>query len=99
MKPAAPKREKITIRNAIKKHIAAVQACYDKALDTKPDLAGTVNATFTIEPDGQVSSSTASGVDPDVATCVAAEVKTIQFPTAFEKTVVNYPFMFRPPLP
>jgi hypothetical protein len=92
-------REKVAIRNAIKPHISAIQDCYDKQLASKPTIAGTVTASFTIEPDGSVSSATATGVDPDVASCVADQVKAIRFPTAKEKTVVNYPFAFRPAPP
>jgi len=87
--------EKIAIRNGIKQHFEGIRKCYDKMLESQSTIEGGITATFTIEPDGHVSESTATGFDPTVASCIAAEIKTITFPAAPEKTVVNYPFNFR----
>jgi hypothetical protein len=90
--------DKEAIRRSIRRHLPKIHACYDKALATKPKLEGRIDARFEIAPSGSVSSSTASGLDPDVATCVADVIKTIPFPKPKppKAIVVNYPFSFKP---
>jgi hypothetical protein len=86
------------IRRYIKRNIQKITACYQKRLTGKPGLAGTVQTEFFITPSGKVSRATASGVDPEVASCVADVIKTIGFPKPKgDKGVqVAYPFVFRP---
>jgi hypothetical protein len=52
---------------------------------------------FFIRPDGKVATATASGVDPDVASCVAEVIRQIEFPKpkGGGGVQVNYPFVFR----
>jgi hypothetical protein len=90
--------DKAIIRRYIKRNLAKISACYEKELVNKPDLKGTVLAQFYIEPTGKVSTSTASGLDPAVATCVADVIKAIEFPKpkGGGGVQVNYPFAFRP---
>jgi hypothetical protein len=56
-----------------------------------------VKTQFFITPNGNVASSVGSGVDPNVASCVAAVIKAIQFPKpkGGGGVQVNYPFTFR----
>ncbi|MEZ4362320.1 MAG: AgmX/PglI C-terminal domain-containing protein [Kofleriaceae bacterium] len=85
------------IRRSIKHHVSKIQHCYEKELLTKPSLAGTVHTTFLITPQGKVASSHASGVDASVAACIAAVLKTIEFPKPKNggSVEVNFPFTFR----
>ncbi|KAB2897611.1 MAG: AgmX/PglI C-terminal domain-containing protein, partial [Kofleriaceae bacterium] len=94
---AAGDLDKAIIRRYIKRNIQKITYCYEKALLTKPSLAGTVTAKFFIAPNGSVASSEASGVDPTVASCVAQVIKGIEFPKpkGGGGVQVNYPFTFR----
>jgi hypothetical protein len=88
--------EQATVRRYIKRNIQKIQYCYEQQLLNKPRLAGTVQARFTIGDDGKVVSSTASGVDAAVASCVADLIRNIEFPKPKTGGVVqvNYPLMF-----
>jgi hypothetical protein len=90
--------DKAIIRRYIKRHINKISYCYEKVLLEKPGLKGTVSAQFLISVTGTVTSATASGVDDEVASCVAGVIKNIEFPKPKDGGVVqvNYPFTFRP---
>jgi hypothetical protein len=89
--------DKAVIRRYVHRHLAHITYCYEKALLARPALAGTLRAEFVIGPDGLVASSSATGVDPEVATCVAGVIKDIEFPAprAGGLVRVTYPFTFR----
>jgi hypothetical protein len=88
--------DKAAIRRAIKGNLQKIQYCYEKQLLARPTLAGKVVVQFYILPSGKVASATASGVDPEVASCVADVIKAIEFPRPKHGGVqVNYPFNFR----
>jgi hypothetical protein len=91
--------DKNFIRRYIHQNLEKITYCYERRLLGHPQLHGTVNASFTIEVDGHVENSTATGVDDEVASCVAEVLHQIQFPaTVGGGTVqVNYPFTFRTP--
>ena len=88
--------DKAIIRRYIKRNLQKIQYCYEKQLLAKPTLAGTVQAQFFITPNGTVASSTGSGVDGEVASCVADVIKNIEFPKpkGGGGVQVNYPFTF-----
>nr|MBA2540801.1 AgmX/PglI C-terminal domain-containing protein [Deltaproteobacteria bacterium] len=90
--------DKAIIRRYIKRNISKIQYCYEKELLAKSNLAGTVQTQFFITPNGNVASSTGSGVDGEVANCVANVIKGIEFPKpkGGGGVQVNYPFTFRP---
>ena len=90
--------DKAIIRRYIKRNIQKIQYCYEKELLAKPGLAGTVSTQFFITPNGNVASSSGSGVDGNVANCVAGVIKDIEFPKpkGGGGVQVNYPFTFRP---
>jgi hypothetical protein len=90
--------DKAIIRRYIKRNIQKITYCYEKQLLAKPGLSGTVSTQFFITPNGNVASSSGSGVDPEVANCVAMVIKNIQFPKpkGGGGVQVNYPFTFRP---
>lgn len=90
--------DKAIIRRYIKRNIQKIQYCYEKELLAKPGLAGTIMTQFFITPNGNVASSSGSGVDGNVASCVAGVIKAIEFPKpkGGGGVQVNYPFTFRP---
>jgi hypothetical protein len=90
--------DKAIIRRYIKRNIQKISYCYEKQLLAKPSLAGTVQAQFFISPNGNVTSSQGSGLDADVANCVADVIRGIEFPKpkGGGGVQVNYPFIFRP---
>jgi len=89
--------DKVIIRRYIKRNIQKFAYCYEKELLAKPGLKGKLDSEFTIEADGTVSSVTASGVDTEVANCVASVIKAIEFPKPKSGVVsVKYPFTFVP---
>jgi len=88
--------DRAIIRRYIKRNIRRIQYCYEKELLAKPGLAGTLSVRFVIGNTGTVGEVTATGVDPEVATCVAAVVKNIQFPGGGAPVMITYPLTFRP---
>jgi len=90
--------DKAIIRRYIKRNIQKITYCYEKQLLAKPGLAGTVSTQFFITPSGNVATASGSGVDPEVANCVADVIKGIEFPKpkGGGGVQVNYPFTFRP---
>ena len=88
--------DKAIIRRYIKRNLQKIQYCYEKQLLAKPTISGTVSSQFFITPNGTVASSTGSGVDPEVASCVADVIRNIEFPKpkGGGGVQVNYPFIF-----
>ena len=84
------------IRRYIKRNTAKITYCYERALLGKPGLTGTVQAIFTVAPNGHVLQSSAKGVDPEVSSCVAEVIGNIQFPKFDEAFQVKYDFSMRP---
>jgi len=90
--------DKNIIRRYIKRHLEKITYCYERELLSRPHLHGTVQTRFTIGSKGRVLSATATGVDDEVAACVAGVLENIEFPPVADSTViVNYPFTFRTP--
>ncbi|HVV88624.1 MAG TPA: AgmX/PglI C-terminal domain-containing protein [Kofleriaceae bacterium] len=90
--------DKAIIRRYIKRNIQKISYCYEKQLLAHPTLEGTVATQFFISPMGTVPQAQASGVDPEVSSCVASVLKSIEFPKpkGGGGVQVNYPFTFRP---
>ena len=90
--------DKAIIRRYIKRNIQKLQYCYEKQLLAKPEIKGTVTATFKISADGVVATSSANGVDPAVSECVAGVIGGIEFPKPKDGGVVdvNFPLDFSP---
>jgi Ca-activated chloride channel family protein len=87
------------IKRYVKRHLSKIRYCYEKALLAKPALAGTINTQFAINANGMVVAATATGLDAEVAACVASTLKSIEFPkpvNADATIQVNYPFTFLP---
>ncbi len=94
-------QDKAMVRRYIKKNLARIQYCYEKALADQPELAGTVVVGFTIGMGGSVGNVSASGMDEGVAACIVEVIKGIEFPSpsngGFVK-IAAYPFNFSPQL-
>ncbi|HEU5059497.1 MAG TPA: AgmX/PglI C-terminal domain-containing protein [Kofleriaceae bacterium] len=90
--------DKNIIRRYIRRKLPQIRYCYEKQLVAKPTLSGRVDSQFVIDPNGNVTSATATGMDPEVSACIGAAIKSIQFPKPKAGGVVkvNYPFIFRP---
>ena len=88
--------DKSEIRKVVKNAKQQLTSCYEKQLATAPNLGGTVSVQFFIKPDGTVPNAAASGVDPEVSTCVANVVKGLVFPKPNGRAgvQVNYPITF-----
>ncbi|MCX5745331.1 MAG: AgmX/PglI C-terminal domain-containing protein [Proteobacteria bacterium] len=88
--------DRAIIRRYIRRNTQKIQYCYEKQLLVTSTLTGTVTTQFTILPDGTVGASTAAGLDPTVAACIAGVIKEIAFPRPTSGAVrVSYPFTFR----
>jgi hypothetical protein len=93
--------DKEIIRTVIKAHINEVKTCYEFGLARRPEIAGRLEAVFTIGDTGKVVSASVENStlgDPDVAACIAKEVGRWVFPapTGEGIVVVRYPFTFQP---
>jgi len=86
------------VTRVIKANEAKTRYCYERQLLVNPNLSGTVTAEFTIvAATGAVKYSTASGVDPTVATCIADVISNLTFPvqpSARDTIRFSYPFLF-----
>jgi TonB family protein len=95
----APGFDPQTIARAIRAHLAAIRACYERALKSHPDIGGKLVLRFTLTPAGTVSSI---GVDedtlddPEVTRCVRAVVATWRFAAPPRAVEVSFPFVFQP---
>jgi Ca-activated chloride channel family protein len=89
------------IRRYVRRKQAQLGYCYEKQLlDAAPRLAGTVNATFTINDGGLVIASTAAGLgNAAVETCIADTLKSIEFPRPRGGGPVRVSFAFLLQLP
>ena len=84
------------IAKVVRAHIREVQYCYEKRLLEQPGLKGTIQAKFTVDADGKVGTSTATGVDAQVASCVAAVIEGLPFERPSKPMEIDYPFSFTP---
>lgn len=76
------------------------QYCYEKQLLVEPGLSGRVIARFEIDESGAVTSSVATGVNDEVASCVASTINSASFPRPRSGTVsVTAAFTMAPGTP
>ena len=73
------------------------KTCYETALATQPELAGKVSTQFFIGPNGVVMTSNAAGLDGELAACIAAVIKAVEFPKPRDGggVHVNVPYILR----
>ena len=89
--------DKAIVRRYIMRSLSNVRYCYETQLLRDSRVAGEVDVAFLINPDGTVQTATASGMNDQVAACVAEVVRGIKFRRATHgaATEVHYPFTFR----
>ncbi len=76
--------DKKAVQATIRQRTGALQACYNKALQTNPGLAGKIAYTITISVMGTVTDvriDEDSLQDPGVQTCTVGKIKGWRFPT------------------
>ncbi len=86
------------IDKVVRAHKSGVSYCYEKELQRKATLGGTITIFWNIQPDGNVgkaSVKTSSMSDAAVEGCILRQVKQWVFPKAPAQTNVNYPFIFK----
>jgi hypothetical protein len=90
--------DKDLIRRYIRRNLEKISYCYEKQLLATPGLEGTVTATFTLNGNGHVVQSTATGVDGTVSSCIAQVISNVQFPKVGDTGLypIKYPFVLRP---
>lgn len=85
------------VRRYVKRQIGRLTICYEKQLLADPGLAaGPVFVDFAINPDGHVDGTTATELDPTVASCVRDVFAQLEFPAA-GVTHVEYALVYRRP--
>lgn len=104
--PAADQAETRTmdvIRKFVVERREKVRPCYDKVQASRPNLKGDVMMRFVLSPSGMVqkieySESESTIFSKEIGDCIAAEMKTWQFPASSRgmETKVGYPFNFNP---
>jgi len=94
----APCLDREIIRRYVKRNIEKITYCYEKELLGNPGLEGTVTVNFTLNGNGRVIESNASGVDATVSSCIASVVSNIKFPKVGDSGIypIKYPFALRP---
>ncbi len=85
----------------VKRRLPSIRHCYQRALQSTPDLGGKVVVAFTIARDGTVSAASLAEdglAAPAVRSCLRAVFFTLQFPEPKGGGVVDvrYPFVFAP---
>ena len=91
--------DKEAIRRVIREHIREIRSCYERQLQSNPDLYGKLVIQWDIEEAGRVTrtevKSNALGNDA-VAQCIMSRLKTWKFPDPPQGVVgrVVYPFVF-----
>ncbi len=86
----------VPIRRYVRRYLDKIRYCYEKELFARPQLAGTLQTRFEIQPDGHTDGVTVTGFDDKVAACVKDVLANVEFPAvAGERIIVNYPFTFR----
>jgi outer membrane biosynthesis protein TonB len=86
------------IDKVVRAHKSGVSYCYEKELQRKATLGGTITIFWSIQPDGAVAKAnvkTTSMGDAAVEGCILRQVKQWVFPKAPADTHVNYPFIFK----
>ena len=89
------------IKDTIRKHWPDIRSCYKNELKNDPKLIGKIAVKFIISATGAVKSSKVQGTTVEnetVESCVADQIKKIQFPAPQDGgiVIVTYPFLFLP---
>lgn len=89
---------KDAIHRVVRENWTAIRYCYETLLMQQPALEGRVVAKFKVGLDGTVSDATATGVHPQLETCVADKIRKFRFPKpdGAASVEVSYPLTFKP---
>ena len=89
--------DKAIILRYMRRNRPRIKHCYERRLLEDRTLKGTVEAIFTISPNGSVLNAGASGVHREVERCVAGVIKKMVFPKPKGGgiVIVRHPFQFR----
>jgi hypothetical protein len=82
------------LRRVFRRHLAAIQFCYERQLVVTPTLGGPLKLRFTITAEGRISDAAVDSPPPlhAVAQCVQGLIGTIEFPRPIAGAVhVIYP--------
>lgn len=101
--PTRGKLPKAVIDEKLASAQPGIQACYEAALKTKPELRGLVNINFVVAPDGKVAhveTQEAEGSLNDAPTvdCILGQIKKLVFPEpSGGRVFLSYPLKLEPP--
>jgi hypothetical protein len=89
--------DKVIVQRFVERKQQKLLYCNERERLVKPNASGTIMARFEITPGGTVSTANASGVDLNVASCVAQVIREIEFPEPKNggSVQVTYPISFR----
>ncbi len=96
----AGKLDRETVRGIIRRNLSGLRACYQDALQGRPDLSGTVTLDFQILPNGLVTGAAATRAtfaDPTLVACIVAKIGRLRFPSPPDGGVVRvtYPVILK----
>ena len=84
------------VRRYIQRKLPQVRNCYERELQVRQELAGTVVTQFQISPKGKVVGLSASGLGNDVVEqCVGQAIASVQFPAPDGGVYVKVRYPFR----
>lgn len=88
--------DKNVIATIVRRQSTKMRSCYERGLMKNPKLEVTVTTTFVIGGDGKVTSAAASAPDNELASCVGAVFRGLQFPAPADGKPVraSYPIRF-----
>ncbi len=92
-----PSYNRAIIQRVVRRNLAPIRSCYERAISELPDLAGSMRARFTIATDGTTERvELTRALHPKVDGCVISEIATWRFPRPRSPLTVVYPFVFSP---
>lgn len=88
------------IRKVIQENKNAIKYCYERELQVKKDLSGTIKTQFMIGSEGRVTVAVVKEStmgSPNVENCIVGKIRGLEFPKPKGGgiVVVNYPFTFK----
>lgn len=93
--PATTERSAADVQTAMRQHMPAFRACFERGLKDNEQLTGRWVYRFTIAPGGKVSKAAPTApteTSAKVDTCIVAEIKRVVFAPAPTETTITYPF-------
>jgi hypothetical protein len=84
---------------AVRQHLPAVKACYQRAAKAKPGIAGKAVGRWTVDEKGKVAEFSWQSNEiksPVFAACAEKAIESWQFPARDRPASVSFPFVFEP---